>query len=140
MEKLNCKLLSVDADTNVILPKDCIGWVFKNSIGVYTHLHRLEDIIKGNSYFGAKPQILYLISPKIRMCNETCYVHNPSTNKIEEHFSTSPKYVDLVIASNDVELCLPDISDDVKKHFIKTKGSFEEFEVQMVYTLINQSK
>ena len=141
MYKLKCKLMAIDASTEEIKPLDCIGWVFKNELGVFTHLTILEDIIKANAYFKAKPQYLYLISPETLVsAKNKCFVYNSKTNEIEEHCSIIKRKVDLVIASNDPKLNLPDISDDVKKHFVNTKGSFEEFEVQANYILINQTE
>jgi hypothetical protein len=136
MHKLKCKLLAIEANTEEIKPVECVGWVFRNDKGVYTHLTLLEDIIKAHSYFGAKPQLLYLISPETLVpAYDWCSVYNSKTNEIEEHYSSTPKQVDLVIASNDTKLKLPNISDDVKKHFVKNKGSFEAFEVQINYSI-----
>ncbi len=43
-------------------PKDCLGMVFKNNDGVLSILKNLEDILKANQHFGAKPHHIHIIS------------------------------------------------------------------------------
>lgn len=60
--KLTCDVIAMPSKTN---PKESVGLVFVNEQRVYSIMTNLDDIIKSNSYFGAKPYYLYFISQKI---------------------------------------------------------------------------
>lgn len=62
-------------------PSDFIGYLFKNSNGVYSILTEIEDIIKSNSYFNAIPQNLFLVSDE-KVIEGDCVVYNGDACRI----------------------------------------------------------
>jgi hypothetical protein len=61
MKKEEHIISAIPIDTSTLMPKDCIGYVFKNADGIYSILTELEYILKAFEYFDAKPQQVVLV-------------------------------------------------------------------------------
>lgn len=80
MELLKCQTLILPVDTDKVPPRDCLNKIFKNKDGVLSILTNLEDIIKSNSYFGAHPYNMYLLSNRLIKVYD--FYYDKSLNRI----------------------------------------------------------
>jgi hypothetical protein len=117
-------------------PKDHINQVFKNKDGVLSFLSELEDIVKSNSYFDAKPQHVYFTVPySVFILMEGAgfsFIH-PNNSSISEYCDETKRWVSkseieassFIVASTDPSLKQPNIPESFLKNFVNAKGDIK---------------
>ena len=131
MNELKCKVVLLPADIKT--PKDHIGQLFRNDNGVISYLTDLEDIIKANAYFGAKPQHLYFVSE--RELNSLDIYYEDTTIRGIGYWN--PQRDDdtdgcfKIEASTYIELDLPIIPQSFLRKFAEKQGEISEVTIEM---------
>lgn len=83
--EMKYKIKTIDLDITKLIPKNCVGLIFKNENGVYNIPTTIEDVQKSHQWFGNTPQQILLLSED-ELINTGDYYLNVHTNHIIESY------------------------------------------------------